>query len=755
MPEGNALLAPNVSSYSNPTVNQLLAAGGGGANAMDASTGNALQVANQAQQLQSGKITIDQQTYNLAKAKMDTLGQVYKSLYDDPTDSNASWHVGQLTKAGLLDPDMGSAALAQISSFGGDRQKIQQFALNGINLNQTHQEALEQAAGTTQLVNTGGQLQPVRVVQGAKGGVFGAEGSPIATTTTPGEKMGGITTKNPDGSSTFRPNSTLYDSQGNFLGAGGGGASGTPSIPVYRGTGGGAPAAAPGGGQEQGTPAPTAGGWQAGGTPPPRGSAPGLTPVAPADQGGTPTTATSAGAPSGAAPGAGAQSAMMTPNPQTMPVISKQMNDAATAALQNGQNTPANRNILRGYAVQNNLPYAQHMDGFEPQPAGVGAGISVPPQPTAAGQGGSPAGGGQGSPSAGMWTPGPQTMPVVTLEQAKAAAARAQTPQGTAADRNALRGYTVQNNIPLNGQAASTWEAQPGQAPQAAGQGGVPVLPAPAPVGGAVPPGRQPPAVQPVGAQPQGQQPATGQGSFGSRFGVQPAQGAGLTVGLSPGQEASLKAGSDGYAALSSDVSNPSGVNQRLFQLRTALGALRNTQTGLGTQQRQQLVGYLASLPGGLAKWAPGVDPDSASSYDIATKYLTAYSLNTPGAARSDAGLSTAQSANANTSSMMQKAAQDVTLSNIGLENGKRALINSFNASGADPGTFGKFASQWMQGADPRAFALPDMTPAERGQLYTGLQGPAKAAFLATVKKGMAANILTPNDLQGAAGNGQ
>ncbi len=226
-------------------------------------------------------------------------------------------------------------------------------------------------------------------------------------------------------------------------------------------------------------------------------------------------------------------------------------------------------------------------------------------------------------------------------------------------------------------------------------------------------------------------------------------------MSLSPGQEASLAAGSTGYAALSSDVSSPNGSNQRVFQLRTALGALRNTQTGLGTAQRQQLVGYLSSLPGGLAKWAPGVDPDSATSYDLATKYLNAYALNTPGAARSDAGLSTAQSANANTGGMMQGAAQEVTLANIGQELGKRALLNSFEKSGADPGTFNKFAAQWGQGVDPKAFALGDMTPAERSTLFSSLQGQQRANFLATIKKGLQANVISKSDLAGATGNGQ
>ena len=80
----------------------------------------------------------------------------------------------------------------------------------------------------------------------------------------------------------------------------------------------------------------------------------------------------------------------------------------------------------------------------------------------------------------------------------------------------------------------------------------------------------------------------------------------------------------------------------------------------------------------------------------------------------------------------------------------KRAMVNAFDKSGADPGSFNKFATQWSQGVDPRAFALGDMAPAERSALFSNLQGQQRANFLATVRKGNAANVISKNDLQGA-----
>ncbi len=355
-----------------------------------------------------------------------------------------------------------------------------------------------------------------------------------------------------------------------------------------------------------------------------------------------------------------------------------------------------------------------------------------------------------------MVTPNAQTLPVISADDAKAALARIQGGQSTATDRNLVRGWAVQNDHPLGSLGAFE--------PQPAAQSGGQSAPASTP--------QQPPQATGADAPPAGMAVKPGSDS-GHLVRTAPAPnspfappapapapagvGAGgvLTTSLSPGQQASITAGANNYGALSSDVSSPGGVQQRTVQLRTALNALRGTNTGLGTAGRQQLVGYLSSLPGGLGKYLPGVDPDSATDYDIATKYLNAYALNTPGAARSDAGLSTAQSANANTSGMMKQAAVDVTLQNIGMENGKRALLNAFDASGSDPGTFGKFAAQWSQNTDPRAFALPDMLPAERAKLVSGLQGPSKAAFLGTVRKGLQSGVLTPADLQGASGNGQ
>ena len=104
---------------------------------------------------------------------------------------------------------------------------------------------------------------------------------------------------------------------------------------------------------------------------------------------------------------------------------------------------------------------------------------------------------------------------------------------------------------------------------------------------------------------------------------------------------------------------------------------------------------------------------------------------------------------------MTQDAAQHVILNQIGQERLKQAQVQAFNASGQDPGQFAKFATQWGQGVDPRAFALGSMLPQERAALVSGLQGTAKMNFLQSVRKGLFAGVLTTSDLQGANGNAQ
>lgn len=95
-------------------------------------------------------------------------------------------------------------------------------------------------------------------------------------------------------------------------------------------------------------------------------------------------------------------------------------------------------------------------------------------------------------------------------------------------------------------------------------------------------------------------------------------QSPGLVTGLSPAVTQDRSASAKAFTDLRDDV-GPSRMRE--FTLNQALGALRGTNTGLGTEGRQKIQNYLASLPGGIGKWAAG-DVKAMSDYDLAKKYL-------------------------------------------------------------------------------------------------------------------------------------
>ncbi len=575
----------DVSSYDDPTSNKLIAS------ASNDPT-QAIQWAQGRQQLQQGQVKLDQQTYDLAKSKFNSLRDVAKSIALNPTLDNVGAQGSLAVQGGLIDADTMNQVSAHMMTLGGDPQKIKGFAMDVANTANTNEQLLDQAYGKTQQVNTGGSLvtENVRQPSGSDpGGTTVLNGSaPIATTLSPAEKTGGLTVANPDGSKSFRSNSDIYDNQGNFK-----------SIPVTRNSGSGTPQ----GGAGQGAAAPA--------------------PV------------------------------LAAPAPQTSPVRNSAM--------------PGTVGDSAVMAARQRLAAAQDAD--------------------------------------------PSTLTPAQQQQ-------------LTADTGTVAAYRKQ-------------QATPFTTPQGSGQGGAPAAQPMLPVAGSDSSLMARPASS---VQPNPSPVSTG---------------VGLTTALSPGQEASLQVGADTYKALTADVSSPNGSPQRVFQLTRALDAVRNTQTGRGTQTRQEMLGYLDALPGGLGKMFPGIDPASLTNYDLAGKYMNAIAMSAPGAARSDAGLATAASANASTNGMTQQAAIDVLTNGIGQERLKQAQVQAFNASGQDPGTFSKWATQWGQGVDPRAFALGAMTPQERASLYGGLKGPAKAAFLTSVKKGLSARILSATDLQGASGNGQ
>jgi hypothetical protein len=189
----------------------------------------------------------------------------------------------------------------------------------------------------------------------------------------------------------------------------------------------------------------------------------------------------------------------------------------------------------------------------------------------------------------------------------------------------------------------------------------------------------------------------------------------------------------------------------RAYGLRAAIGALRETNTGLGTEGRQRLANFINALPGDIGK---KLVPDSnkLSDYDLAQKYLTAAQMNRAGAGRSDAALRTSGAASPNTS-MTRPAAIEAATVMLGQELMKQAQVKDYIGSGRDPGGFANHrATEYAKANDPKAFALAAMSPDERAKYVAGLSGEAKTRFLNSVRLGLRTGVLTRDDIGGGVG---
>jgi len=250
-------------------------------------------------------------------------------------------------------------------------------------------------------------------------------------------------------------------------------------------------------------------------------------------------------------------------------------------------------------------------------------------------------------------------------------------------------------------------------------------------------PGGQPPAAAPAAATTiSGMTPPTPYTPPGAPAAPVAAGGA-VVTGLAPGQAAEADA-AVGHASAARDAANT--YQNRMQPLQAAQVALRDAKTGAGSEALnsvRQIVGSFtpAQLDGVRSFIGLGTDQGDAS-YDEAKKYLTAYTANTPGANRSDAGGATAASANASVN-ISPLAAQQVVRAAMGMERMRQAQIMEFNQSGQPGSAYDRYQSGAAATADPRAFMADLQTPDERKAMLGKMTAPQKANYLASVRLGM------------------
>lgn len=243
--------------------------------------------------------------------------------------------------------------------------------------------------------------------------------------------------------------------------------------------------------------------------------------------------------------------------------------------------------------------------------------------------------------------------------------------------------------------------------------------------------GGSPPQIIPPGAAQAPTSPtALGGGTFPAP-GPQGAQGAPSTLAGAP---AAAPLGQDQYASQSAGAfaqfqQQASTAPTRIYTLQKALTGLQSSNTGPGSDERNTVLSYVQSLAGQNA--IPGISPDSIKSYDEANKYLTAYAQQSAGSfgPSTDSQLATALSANASTH-ISNLAAQDVVRSNIALERMNQVAGQIASSQGVTPGNFLQWKTQFGATVDPRAFALPDMPPADAQALVKSLGSKDSPAYI-------------------------
>jgi hypothetical protein len=213
-----------------------------------------------------------------------------------------------------------------------------------------------------------------------------------------------------------------------------------------------------------------------------------------------------------------------------------------------------------------------------------------------------------------------------------------------------------------------------------------------------------------------------------------------VATGMAPTAPSEMAASTDQYNAASA-ASNT--FQQRVFPLQQAAAALKNTNTGPGTETVNQIKSFLlAQSPTSLQKYLPGVDPEKIANYDEAVKYLASYAMNQPGAANSDMHLGLAQTANASTH-INQEAAQRVVENALGLERMQQAAVTQFNEQHTDPNTgtvqpgagaqFNQFMQKFASTHDPRGFSWDDQDPAQQQAALKSMTAADKRRLLESV----------------------
>ena len=223
-----------------------------------------------------------------------------------------------------------------------------------------------------------------------------------------------------------------------------------------------------------------------------------------------------------------------------------------------------------------------------------------------------------------------------------------------------------------------------------------------------------------------------------------PTGGLTATPGPRPGEVAYQGGQAPVVQAMANRVA---GFKADMYPLESAYTELGNARSGRGLELIHNLSSRFNTLgPAGLQRfmgaWSPLMTPEEVSAYDQANKFFAQMSQRSEGAARSDLGLTQANTANPSMA-ISNQAARILTQGAIGMRRMEQDEGQGFLNSGQPVAELNKYRAQFQKDVDPRVYTFDMMAPGQRAKLLTGMDPARRSAFVAAVQRAEANGVLS------------
>lgn len=211
---------------------------------------------------------------------------------------------------------------------------------------------------------------------------------------------------------------------------------------------------------------------------------------------------------------------------------------------------------------------------------------------------------------------------------------------------------------------------------------------------------------------------------------------------LPPGQgEAQQQVGAGSGQQLDTDMKAARSLPDRTFGLVHAIPALERlgtTGTGPTSEGLHDFVSAMQTLG------VPIADPNRVKDYDEARKYLVDW-VNRSGNTGTNDKLA-AMFAGSPSVGISNAAAVDIAKSAVALERMKSAAPLAFQKTGLSADQYTRWAQQWAQQQDPRAYGFDLMAPDERAKFVKSLSPREKAQFVASLRTAHDNGLTNPGE---------